>query len=286
MPLVIRAGQLIMGAAIAVGGAVTVLTLPRLPCFSPWPVVPGLAAWTVGKYVLCPARWYQVSASGRPLSWHLAVTAESEVLGLVTPGHVGGDLWRVRRLREVGLPGPVAVVDVATDKLVGSLGAALFGVLAAATLPPAAAVPALGSTGAVVLVVLVLRQVRPAWTARCVLPRTRRVVTGVVLSLVDQLTTVTLLIGAVEATGHRLRVGTALGAFGASQLVGFLPGPHGASPRDGVLVAALVTSGLPWSAALGAVCLKATTAFLPALVLGGGCLVLRRLRPRESAAVE
>ncbi len=55
-----------------------------------------------------------------------------------------------------------------------------------------------------------------------------------------------------------------------------MPGPHGASPRDGALVVALAGLGLPWSAALGAVALKALLAWLPALLLGGVSLLLAR----------
>ena len=90
--------RLVTAAGLAVGVIVPIATVPHLPTFSPWPVAAGLAVWTTGKYVLCPVRWYAISMSDRPLRWHLAVYAESELLGLLTPGHLGGDLWRVHRL--------------------------------------------------------------------------------------------------------------------------------------------------------------------------------------------
>jgi glycosyltransferase 2 family protein len=97
-----------------------------------------------------------------------------------------------------------------------------------------------------------------------------------VLSAGYQLSIAALLLGTVAATGHALDPLAVLGAFGASQLAGALPGPNGASPRDAALVAALVAMGLPVVAAVAAVALKAALAWLPALSLGGISLVLTR----------
>jgi hypothetical protein len=80
----------------------------------------------------------------------------------------------------------------------------------------------------------------------------------------------------VAATGHVLSPLALLGAFGASQVAGVVPGPNGASPRDGALVMALMGLGLPWQAALGAVTLMASLAWGPALLLGGVSLFLAR----------
>jgi hypothetical protein len=98
----------------------------------------------------------------------------------------------------------------------------------------------------------------------------------VVLSMGYQMSICALLLGTVAATGHTLSPLALLGAFGASQLAGAVPGPHGASPRDGALVMALMALGLPWQAALGAVSLKAALAWLPALLLGGVSLLAAR----------
>jgi hypothetical protein len=43
-------------------------------------------------------------------------------------------------------------------------------------------------------------------------------------------------------------------------------------------VLALTHLGVPWSAALGAVTLKALLAWGPAVIFGGGCLMLARRR--------
>ncbi|MCW2616218.1 MAG: hypothetical protein JWN08_3212, partial [Frankiales bacterium] len=59
----------------------------------------------------------------------------------------------------------------------------------------------------------------------------------------------------------------------------------GASPRDGALVVALAGLGLPWTAALGAVALKAALAWLPALLLGGVSLLAARRWVHEHAHV-
>jgi hypothetical protein len=82
--------------------------------------------------------------------------------------------------------------------------------------------------------------------------------------------------GTIDATGHELSALAVLGAFGASQVAGAVPGPNGASPRDGALVAALMMSGIPWQAAFAAVAVKAAVAWAPALLLGGASLVLTR----------
>jgi len=257
-------------AGLGVGVVVPCATLPTLPRFAPWPVAAGLVIWTAGKYLVCPVRWFVLSASGRPLRWHLAVQAQSELLGLVTPGHLGGDVWRVRRLRSTGLPRLAAVAEITTDKAVGAAGVGVLGVLAASALPGAV----LGLAAAVLLGGLVLRRARPSWRVPYRLPGAGALAVGLLLTLLDQLTTVALLIGALVATGHPVAPLAALTAFGASQLAGVIPGPQGASPRDGALVVALSTLGVPWPVALGAVTLKAVAAYVPGILLGGGCLLL------------
>ncbi len=125
---------------------------------------------------------------------------------------------------------------------------------------------------------MLVGRARPHLVPRRRLPRPRPLAYGIALSALYQLSICLLLLGTVAATGHSLGPLELLGAFGASQLAGSVPGPHGASPRDGALVLALAGLGLPWSAALGAVALKAVLAWLPALLLGGvSLLVARRL---------
>ena len=78
-------------AALVVACAVAYLTTSRLPRLDLEPVLFGLLPWVVGKYLLCPLRWHGLSASGKPRRWHLRVYAESELMGLLTPGHSGAD---------------------------------------------------------------------------------------------------------------------------------------------------------------------------------------------------
>ncbi len=103
------------------------------------------------------------------------------------------------------------------------------------------------------------------------------------LSAAYQLSIAALLMGTVDATGHDLSPLAVLGAFGASQVAGAVPGPNGASPRDGALVVGLVALGIPWDAALAAVAVKAAVAWLPALALGGVSLLLTRAALRRTA---
>jgi hypothetical protein len=275
---------LVIGIVVSV--LVPVLTLPHLPSVSPWPVLLGLLPWVLGKYVLCPLRWRALTDAGLTRRWHLRAYAESELLGLLTPGHVGADVWRVHRLTGSGLGRGDALVSVGADRLVGALGLTVFVVFAGSALPLQMLLIAVGVTVAGLLAVLVLHRLRPGLLPLHRLPGPRQLLHGLVLSAGYQLSIAGLLLGTIAATGHTLSPLQLLGAFGASQIAGALPGPNGASPRDGALVAALVALGLPWTAAAAAVAVKAAVAWLPALLLGGASLVLTRRAARRAALPE
>jgi hypothetical protein len=274
-------------ALLLVALAVPLVTLPALPRLSWWPALLGLAPWIVGKYVLCPLRWHALSESGQTRRWHIRAYAEAELCGLLTPGHVGADAWRVRRLTRTGMTTPDAVAEAGLDRLVGAIGLAAFVGFSATALPARMLLTALGVAAVAVLLAVAIGLRRPDLVPRRRLPRPRALALGVGLSAAYQLSICLLLLGTVAATGHTLSPLALLGAFGASQLAGSVPGPHGASPRDGALVVALAGLGLPWSAALGAVALKAVLAWLPALLLGGVSLLLARryAASRHPAAV-
>jgi hypothetical protein len=270
---------LVLGIAVAV--AVPVLTLPRLPQVSLLPALLGLLPWVVGKYILCALRWRALTDAGLSRRWHLRAYAESELLGLLTPGHVGADLWRMRRLTTTGLAKADAVASVALDRFVGAIGLTLFVAFAGTALPTRMLLVALAVAAAVLVGVVVLRRLRPDLVPTRPLPPPRRLAAGLALSAAYQATTAALLLGTVAATGHTLSPLEVLGAFGASQLAGAVPGPNGASPRDGALVVGLVALGIPWVAAAAAVALKAALAWLPALLIGGVSLLLTRRAARR-----
>ena len=261
---------------VTVSLVVPALTLPRLPQVSLWPVLAGLLPWVVGKYLLCPLRWRALTDAGLSRRWHLRAYAESELLGLLTPGHVGADLWRLRRLTKAGLQRGDAVMSVGADRLVGALGLAAFVAFAGTALPLRLLLGVAGVSAAALVVVLVLRRVRPGLLPTGPLPRPRALAHGLLLSAGYQLSIAALLVGTVGATGNAVSPLAVLGAFGASQLAGAVPGPNGASPRDGALVLGLVAAGVPLTAAVAAVTLKAAVAWLPALALGGSSLLLSR----------
>lgn len=272
----------LLALGILVSLLVPVLTLPRLPAVTLWPVLAGLLPWTIGKYLFCALRWRALTDADLSRRWFLRAYAESELLGLLTPGHVGADLWRLKRLTGAGLGRGDAVLSVGTDRLVGALGLAAFVAFAGTALPVGLLLPAAGLSLAAVLVVLVLRRVRPGLLPSRPLPPPRKLAHGLVLSAAYQLSIAALLVGTVAATGHTVSPLAVLGAFGASQLAGAVPGPNGASPRDGALVLALVAAGVPLAAAAAAVSIKAAVAWVPALLLGGSSLLGRR---REASAV-
>jgi len=272
---------LVLGVLLSL--VVPAVTLPRLPHVTWWPVLLGLVPWVVGKYLLCPLRWRVLTGAGLSRRWHLRAYAESELLGLLTPGHVGADLWRLHRLTQRGLARGDALMSVGTDRFVGAIGLALFVGFAGAALPLRMLLVAIGVGLTIVSTVLVVRLFRPQLLPRreLPLPRPPQFAHGLLLSAGYQLSIAALLLGTVAATGHALPPLTLLGAFGASQLAAAVPGPNGASPRDGALVVALVSLGLPWTAAAAAVALKAALAWLPALALGGVSLILTRRAGRR-----
>ncbi len=288
MPISLPAGRrraLFALGTVAVAIAIPLLTLPTLPHVSWLPVALGLAPWIVGKYLLCPLRWHALSESGRSRRWHIRAYAEAELCGLLTPGHIGADAWRVRRLTRTGMTAPDAVAEAGLDRLVGALGLAAFVGFSATALPTRMLLTAVAVAAVAVVVALLVGRRRPNLVPHRRLPAPRKVALGIGLSAAYQLSICLLLMGAVAATGHSLSPLALLGAFGASQLAGAVPGPHGASPRDGALVVALAGLGLPWQAALGAVALKSVLAWVPALLLGGVSLLLaRRLASRTHLA--
>jgi hypothetical protein len=275
--------RVVLAVGVVVSILVPAVTLPRLPHVSPWPVLIGLVPWIVGKYVLCPLRWRALTNAELPRRWHLRAYAEGELLGLLTPGHLGADAWRVHRLTGTGLGRGDAVVSVGTDRLVGAIGLAAFILFAGAALPLRMALLAAGVTLLALVAALAVRIVRPDLLPRRPLPPPRRLALAFVLSALYQLSIAALLMGTLAATGHELSPLAVLGAFGASQVAGAVPGPNGASPRDGALIAALMALGIPWQAALAAVSLKALVAWVPAIGLGGVGLLLTRRAVRRAA---
>jgi hypothetical protein len=276
---------LVLGTAVTV--AVPVLTVPHLPSVSPWPMVLGMLPWIFGKYVLCPLRWRVLTPAGPDVQpsrgWFLRASAESEFLGLLTPGHVGADVWRFHRLTRGGWTRGDAFLSIGADRIVGAIGLTAFVVFAAGSLPSRMLFVA-GAIGvALVATGPVVHRLRPDLLRHGPLPPPRALLVALLLAAAYQLTIAGLLLGAVEATGHTLSPLALLGAFGASQVAAAVPGPNGASPRDGALVVALVALGLPWVAAAAAVTLKSVLAWLPALALGGLSLLFWRRQARSAA---
>lgn len=264
--------------------ALSLWSFERVPNAAWLPALLGLLPWAFGKYVLCPLRWHALSVSGKPRRWHLRVYAEAELLGLISPGHAGADIWRVHKLETTGMNRTSSVAEAALDRLMGAIGLMLFVVVAGATLPLQVLLAALGIAAVFLLIALVVRRVRPQLLADRPLPRPRVAAKAILLSMSYQLTILCMLMGTVAAMGQELNPLQLLGVFGASQVAGIVPGMHGASPREGALVVGLASLGITWTAAIGAVALTALLAWLPALLLGGGSFAVRRLRARFGSA--
>lgn len=273
-------------SVFAVGLAATVAAwqVTRLPDATLPPALLGLAVFTVGKYVLCPLRWHSLSVSGRGRPWHLRVYAESEVIGMLSPANAGADLWRIHQLHKIGMDRPHAVMDVGLDRMVGAVGLTVFSVAGGAALPRGFALAAIGIGTTAVVIGFVVKRRRPSLVAGRPMPPKRHLLRGVALSMAYQASMIALLLGTVGAVGQAVDPLQLAGVFGASQLAGVIPGVHGASPRDGALVAGLVALGLPFDAAIGAISLSAVLRWLPALLLGGTCLFIRRCAAGGSSA--
>jgi hypothetical protein len=264
--------------ALILASTVSLWSFHRVPGASWEPALLGLLPWVVGKYLLCPMRWHSLSTGGRTRRWYLRTYAESELLGLASPGHIGADLWRIHRLRsDADMAGPCAVAEVALDRLIGALGLTVFVVLAGATLPKQLLLAAVGIAAVVLALALIAHRRRPDLLAARPLPPLRVVFKGTALSVGYQMSIIGLLMGTVGAMGGHPSPEALIGVFGASQVAGIIPGVNGASPRDGALVLGLATLGISWSAAVGAVALTALLAWLPAALLGGGSFAVRRL---------
>jgi glycosyltransferase 2 family protein len=263
--------------------AVATVSLTQVPRADPRPALVGIAVFAFGKYVLCPLRWHALSASGRNRRWHLRVYAESELLGILSPAHAGADLWRIRQLTHgASLGRSAAVADVALDRLVGAVGLTLFAALGGAALPREVLVLAVGGALTVLLAALAVRSRLTGVLGGRPLPPPRRLLHGVLLSMAYQGCVIGLIFAMVVAVGAAVSPLQLLAVFGASQIAGVVPGVHGAGPREGALVAGLVALGLPLAAAVGAISLSTVSRWLPALLLGGTALLLRRLSLRAA----
>jgi glycosyltransferase 2 family protein len=269
---------------LSVAVAVSLWSFERVPNAAWLPALLGLLPWAFGKYVLCPLRWHALSVSGKSRRWHLRVYAEAELLGLISPGHAGADIWRVHKLETTGMNRTSSVAEAALDRLMGAIGLMLFVVVAGATLPLQVLLAAMGIAAFFLVVALVVRRVRPHLLADRPLPRPKVAAKAILLSMSYQLTIMCMLMGTVAAMGQELNPIQLLGVFGASQVAGIVPGMHGASPREGALVVGLASLGITWTAAIGAVALTALLAWLPALLLGGGSFAVHRLRARFGSA--
>ena len=244
----------------------------------------GLIPFVIGKYLLCPLRWRAITDAGLTRWWHIRAYAESELLGLLTPGHVGADVWRMRRLTLTGMATGDAVTSVGLDRLVGAIGLTVFVVFAGVALPPQLLFVAIGVAAAVLVGALVVHLVRPEWLSVRRWPSPRAARQGVLPDLALPAHHRGDAARHRAGTGHDVSPLALLGAFGATQFAGAIPGPNGASPREGALVVALVALGVPWASAMAAVALKATLSWLPALALGGlSLLATRRLLARVTA---
>jgi hypothetical protein len=265
------------GAVLLVSATVSLWSLTRLPDASPVPLVLGLVPFAVGKYLLCPLRWHALSVSGQGRWWHIRTYAESELLGLLSPGHSGADLWRVHRLHRAGMGRGAAAAEAALDRFVGMVAVAVAVLIAGVALPPRILVAFAAAGAAGLGLAAVVRVRRPDLFARRPLPTARVFVQGLLLSLGYQASIAGLIFTAALAVGHAADPLGLLAVYAASQLASLIPGINGANPRSGALAVGLTTLGASWTEALGAVALVAVLPWAPALLFGGSSLAARRI---------
>lgn len=262
-------------AALLGAVGLSLWNIERVPHTAVLPAMIGLLPFAIGKYVLCPLRWHSLSTSGRSRCWHLRAYAESEILGLISPWHAGADLWRIHRLEGTGVRRAPAVAEVALDRFVGTVGLSCAVAVCGVAFPRTVLIVALGIAAVVLTVALIVNRRHPGLAGRWPWPSPKVFAGGILLSVGYQATILGLLIGALHAVGDSVSAFQLAAVFGASQLAGALPGVHGASPREGALVAGLASIGVPWTAAFGAVALTAILYWIPAVLIGGTFLFLR-----------
>jgi len=271
-------------AAVALPVGVSLVNLARVPSVALLPLVPAVALYVVGKYLLCPLRWHAVTRGGLSRGWHVRAYAEGELLGLAAPAHVAADLWRANRLIRAGLSKGHTARAIALDRGVGAVGLALGGAAVGVMLPPAVLVAGAAAATVALLAAWLLRVRRRRLHGDDVSRPTWRVLgLGLGLSVLYQACAAAFLLGVVAAVHEPVSPLRLAAIYTATQLAGVIPGWSGLSARDGALAASLTTLGLPWAAALGSVALAALIAWIPALVLGGTSLFARwigtRIRP-------
>jgi hypothetical protein len=275
-------GRVALRLVPVLGIVVAVASWVRMPVMSIEPAMAGLACWTVGNYLICPLRWRSVSSRGQKLSWYTRIFAEGELLGMLTPQHAGADLWRIRQLVAAGSDKRSAVVEVAADRLSGSIMIIALAVLAGFSLP-SRFLPLAGLGLATVAGVSYLT--RSWWRPKLAdieRPSGLAFARSAAISALYQAGYLGFVIGLVAAVGHHVDpLGTA-SVVGISQAAGLLPGVHGAGPREGAMAGGLVALGLPVTAALSAVALGVALAWLPALAVGGSGLAIRGVARRRA----
>jgi hypothetical protein len=263
-----------------VAAVVAAVSWTQLPGARLEPVMVGLLCWTVGNHLVVPMRWRMVSTAGQRWSWHVRVYAEGELFGFLTPQHAGADLWRISRLRKLGLPRNRAIADVAADRLSGAFAICLLVAIGGGRLPAAVRLLALGILAVALGVAGLLR--RPIGRRLSTLhwPGLRQFGTAAAFSVGYQLGYLGLALGVIAAVGQSADPVAVAGLLGAAQLASVLPLPgiHGAGPKEGALAAGLVALGLPLTAAISAVALTGALMWVPAVLGGGVSLAIPRLR--------
>jgi hypothetical protein len=236
------------------------------------PALVGIGAWTLGNYVVSVLRWRSVSGRDLPLRWYARVFAESELLGLLTPQHAGALYWRGRQLKRRGADQAGMVAELAADRLCCCVSVLATLLLGSAALPQAEML-------AVMLLVAVVAVLavgtRRRWTHRLPTLEPRRAARWVGYSLLFQAAYVAFVLDAINAVGASIPAGSVLGLLAAAQIASILPGVHGAGPKEGVLAGGMVALGATHGAAIAAVGLLVSLVWVPALLLGGGGMLLR-----------
>lgn len=251
------------------------------------PLLVAVAVWTLANYCANVLRWRSVSGRDLSLGWYVRVFAEGELLGLLTPQHAGALWWRARQLKRTGADTAGVVAELTADRLCSGVTVVAALLVGSAALPPPARMAAFA---VVALIVAALVLTRRSWRHRLPTLDSRRAARWVGYSLLFQAGYVAFVIDAVAAVGVAVPAGSLLGVLAAAQVASVLPGVHGAGPKEGVLAGGLVALGASHGAALAVVGLLVGLVWVPALLLGGGGLLLRgvdavgrRRRPRAPA---
>ena len=260
---------------------------------NPWIVFPALAGLAAVHLVSAGAWWWM---GGTELRRRLGLVQATgiyyvaQALGAVTPANLGGDVYRVTRLRQAGMGWLSASAPVAVQRGTNYLALALLAFVAfAATTPSGNTALAMvgGLVAALIAIASAVLLSRPSWLRRR-MPQVggttesrlglRVLGIGVFSGLLFHMLAIGATWAILVAVDPRLNTAAVLAAVAVARLAIAVPiTPSGIGVQEGALAVLVAATGGPASAAVAGM-LLARGGLLLTMVLGVVAWVAPRRR--------